>query len=125
MPGLEAALAAETEANVAKVLGDTPPVPAPAAAALRTVPRPTPTLSDMWATKERVEHELRARIRREKAAIAAAYDRDVLDLNTDYDRRIDEAITRFEAQRRTDLQTLADATAEKLREHDKLAQRMG
>jgi hypothetical protein len=89
------------------------------------VPKTQPTLIDQWVMKEKIEHELRTRIRRERTAIAAEHARAVLETNTAYDKRVDEEVTKLELARRVDLQAIDDRTSAKLHEHDRLAQRVG
>jgi hypothetical protein len=92
---------------------------------LNTVSMPHPvSLSDQWIKLERIEAELRTRIRRERMAITAEYERLVVETNQDFDRRADDMATKLEADRRNALQTLANGTAEKLREHELLSKRM-
>ena len=120
MPGLEAELNRETETAVAaeEVAQQR------YAQTLRPVPKATPSLSEQWDMKEKIEYELRARIRRERAAIAAEYDRLVMETNVAFDKRVDAELSKLELARRADLKALADMTAEKLHEHERLAQRM-
>ena len=91
---------------------------------LRPVPPKPLSLSDQWSKLQAIDQELRNRIRRERMMISAEFDRLLLETNADYDRRIDDATTRLDAERRTAIQVLIDQTAEKLREHELLARRM-
>jgi hypothetical protein len=91
---------------------------------LRPVPVKPPTLAEQWALKEKIEQELYQRIRREKVIIVAGHDQAWAKIKADYETRIDLAVSKLESERRQALQNLADATAEKLREHDLLTQRM-
>jgi hypothetical protein len=88
-----------------------------------TMPKPV-SLTDQWTKLESIERELRTRIRRERMMITAEYERLVVETNTDFDKRVDDALTKLDHERRTALQNLADHTAEKLREHELLTKRM-
>jgi hypothetical protein len=103
------ALENELEANIAAS-------PEPA---LRVVPKKD-TLLGQWTMLERIETELRARIRREELAIKADYDREFARLNSLYDQRISDSVAALEAERRLKLRDLVDATADRLRDHDTL-----
>jgi hypothetical protein len=95
------------------------------APALKPVPKVDLTLAQQWDMGEKIMTELRDRVRRERQGIIAEYDRGVTDLESDFTARIEEAIASLEAEKRTALRTLADNTAQKLREHELLAKRMG
>jgi hypothetical protein len=87
--------------------------------ALRVVPKKD-TLLGQWTMLERIQTELRARIRREELAIKADYDREFARLNSQYDQRISDSVAALEAERRLKLRDLVDATADRLRDHDTL-----
>ena len=91
---------------------------------LRPVPSKPVSLSEQWAQKERIEQELYQRVRRQKIDILAEHDRLWAETKSDFERRIDFAVSKLEAERRQALKTLADQTAEKLRDHDLLMQRI-
>ena len=82
------------------------------------------SLTDQWLKLEGIEQELRRRIRRERLAISAAYDKQVVEINQETDRKVEEALMKLESERHALLQALAATTAEKLREHELLAKRM-
>jgi hypothetical protein len=92
--------------------------------ALRPVPPKPVSLADQWDQKEKIEQQLRHRIRRERGMIIAEHDRLWAETKSDYERRIDDAVMGLELQRNQALETLRGQTAEKLRENDLLAQRM-
>jgi hypothetical protein len=83
------------------------------------------TLSQQWDMGEKIMAEIRDRVRRERQGIIAEYDRGVTDIESEFTARIEEAIASLEAEKRLALRTLADNTAQKLREHELLAKRMG
>lgn len=85
----------------------------------------TATLSTQWETLARYERELRDRVRRERLAIVAEFERLATETKGDFDRRIDDAVTQLEVQRNTALRVLRDQMEARLREHDLLSQRMG
>lgn len=83
------------------------------------------TLHDQWSMLERVDRELRERIRREKQELMTNYDRSVVEIETIYNIKIGDAIAAIETERREKLSSLADQFAQKIREHELLAKRMG
>jgi hypothetical protein len=85
----------------------------------------TATLSTQWETLARYERELRDRVRRERLAIVADFERLATETKGDFDRRIDDAVVQLEVQRNTALRVLRDQMEARLREHDLLSQRMG
>jgi len=95
---------------------DSPPV--------ETQSRPL-TLAEQLGTIQRAEQELRRRLRRERMDIQARYDAMVVEINNDFDRRIEYAVTGLEDDRRAALARMRDSTAERLREHELLVQKMG
>jgi hypothetical protein len=117
MENLERELEDSVETAVAEVAK-----PAPS---LRPVPKQPPSLLDQWDLKERIEAELRQRARRERTAIIAEHDRAWMDASADYDRKLEEATTRIENERRAFLSSLSKRTDERLREHDILVRKMG
>ena len=84
----------------------------------------TATLATQWETLGRYEQELRDRVRRERLAIVAEYERLVTETNADFERRLDDAMSALSKQRLTALRTLRDKMEDKMREHDLLSQRM-
>lgn len=91
---------------------------------LRTVPPKPVSLSEQWGKAQAIEVELRSRVQREKMAAKAEFDRLMLDIRTDYERRRDDALTILYKEERNAMQRLIEQTAEKLRELELLAQRM-
>jgi hypothetical protein len=85
----------------------------------------TQTLSTQWETLARYDRELRDRVRRERLALVAEYERLATETKADFDRRADDAIARLESERMAALRILRDDMEAKLREHDLLSQRMG
>jgi len=85
----------------------------------------TATLTTQWETLARYDRELRDRVRRERLALVAEYERLATETKADFDRRADDAIARLEVERMAALRILRDDMEAKLREHDLLSQRMG
>lgn len=111
---LEAAL---DEAVSEDTHDDSPPVETPQS-------RPM-TLTDQLNNLQQAEQILRRRLRRERMDIQARYDAMVVEINADFDRRIEYAISGLEDDRRAALARMRDSTAERLREHELLVQKMG
>ena len=86
-------------------------------------PRPQ-TLSEQWSRGQQIMEELKRRVQRERMAIQAEFDRLLVETNTDFDKRVDDAVARLDKDRRVAIQTLVDQTADRLREHELLAQKM-
>jgi hypothetical protein len=85
----------------------------------------TATLTNQWETLGRYEQELRDRVRRERLAIVAEYERLLVETKADFDRRKDDAVSQLDKQYTAALRLLRDQMETKLREHDLLSQRMG
>lgn len=82
------------------------------------------TLSEQWARGQQIMEELKRRVQSERLAIQADFDRQMVETNADYDKRIDDAIASLEKARRQAVQELVDRTQDRLREHELLAQKM-
>lgn len=127
MPGLEKNLEGAVDAALSEV--DKANVKAEVAnlhAKLGVRPVPVQaSIGDQLTRLQLVEHELRARIRRERGAIIAEHDRRWVDIQNDYAQRIPEEVARLEKLRDDELKELAAATAERLRENELVAKRMG
>ena len=98
---------------------------AQATSTLRAVTPQPVSLTDQWSKLEIIERELRDRIRRDRNTILAEHDKVWVDIQSDYAQRMSEEMSRLEKMRDADLQELTGKTAEKLREHELLAKRMG
>lgn len=73
---------------------------------------------------EKIDHELRERIRKERLAMVAQFDTAVVEIENSYREKIDNAVASLEKDKKNALADLAHITANKLREHDLLLQRM-
>lgn len=82
------------------------------------------TLTDQWTMLEKIDRELRERIRKERQQIIAQFDRDVVELNNAYTEKIENTIAMLEQDKKNELRELTDKTAQKLQEHDLLSKRM-
>ena len=112
----------ELEAAVAKAVSEIAPERPP----LRTITTPQPvSLTDQWTKLQNIETELRTRIRRERMAINAEYERLVVETNNDFDRRVDDALSRLDKERHAALQTVSHQTEARMREIETLIKRMG
>ena len=88
-----------------------------------TMPQPV-SLAEQWNKLEKIQTELTARIRRERMAIRAEYERLVVETNTDFDRRVDDALTKLDTDRQTALKNLSRQTEARLQEIETLIKRM-
>ena len=68
------------------------------------------SLTEQWTVSECIRDELRNRVRRERQALVAEYDRGVTNLQSDYAARIEEAVAMLEVEKRLALRALADKT---------------
>ena len=82
------------------------------------------TLSEQWSTLEKIDRELRERIRKERLAIVSQFDTAVVEIENTYREKIENSVALLEQQKKDALADLAHQTAQKLREHDLLNQRM-
>jgi hypothetical protein len=106
------ALEQELEAELDKGLAEAPP--------LRLAPKKEQSLLGQWSILEKIEVELRSRIRREEIDIRTTYDAVFARINSDYDLRISDAVATLESKRKMELRQLIDDTAERLRDHETL-----
>lgn len=83
------------------------------------------TVTEQWAMLEKIDRELRDRIRRERQQIISEYDRNVVELENAYSEKIGNTVAMLEQDKKNELSKLAYDTADKLRNHDLLAKRMG
>ena len=112
----------ELEMAVAKAVSEIAPPERPAFRAI-TTPQPV-SLTDQWTKLEKIQSELSARIRRERMMALAEYERLVVETNNDFDRRVDDAMTKLDTDRRTALRNLSDRTSQRLGEIELLMKRM-
>lgn len=93
-------------------------------ATLRVAPKAPVSLTEQWGLLEKIETELRDRIRRERTDIIAAYEARRVSIVNDYNQRITEEIAKLEKLRDIEMAELNEQTQEKIREHELLAKRM-
>jgi len=91
---------------------------------LRAAPRPAQSLTEQWGLLEKIETELRDRIRRERTEIVADYEARRVTIVNDYNQRITEELAKLEKLRDLELAELNEKTQERIREHELLAKRM-
>lgn len=91
---------------------------------LRPAPKTQASLTEQWGLLEKIETELRDRIRRERTEIIANHDRRWIDIQNDFKQRISEEVAKLERLRDLELAELTEQTQEKIREHEILAKRM-
>lgn len=87
--------------------------------------RPQASLAEQWSKVERVGADLRERARKERQQIISNYDRNVVELQTAYNEKIENTVAMLKQDEQIELRRLADDTAAKLREHELLIKRMG
>lgn len=90
-----------------------------------SIPHKEVSLADQWTTLEKIDRELRDRIRKERVSIIAEYDRSVVEIENLYAEKISNAIAELEQEKKNELRDLVDRVSVKLREHDLLTKRMG
>jgi len=88
-------------------------------------PPPALTPGDVWDKLKERQRSVQKRVARERWSIKEEYDRTVLAVNQDFDRRVDDALTTLADKRRYALAALADSTAKRLKDLDLLIDRMG
>jgi len=86
--------------------------------------RPTPPIDDQLMQIERIEHAIRNRIRTDKLAILAGYERSVAEFRTTCEQKISDAIYQLQNQRDQSLRTLHEETQRKLHELNRQAERV-
>lgn len=106
------------EAQLAQGLGDA------IDAEVQPAPPPALTPSDVWDKLKEREAAVVKRVKRERWMLQENYDKSVLTINQDFDRRVDDAMTELHAKRQTALKALADRTAKELKDLDLLVGRM-
>ena len=89
--------------------------------ALRAVEQ---SLTQQWSKLERIESELRDRIRRERLKLVSDYESRVLAIQNDFASKISEEVSRLEKLRDHELHALANQLHDKIHEHELLAKRM-
>jgi hypothetical protein len=106
------------EAQLAQGLGD--------AIDAEVAPAPPPALtpSDVWDKLKERENAVQKRVKRERWSIKENFDKTVLSINQDFDRRVDDALALLTEQRHRALSSLADRTAKELKDLDLLIDRM-
>jgi hypothetical protein len=91
---------------------------------LRPVESKAVTLMEQWDMHEKIGHELRERLRKEKLKILADHDHQWSQIKHDYAQRISEAVAKLESEREDELRKLVEAYQQRIREVDLLTQRM-
>ena len=90
-----------------------------------SIPHKEVSLADQWTTLEKIDRELRERIRKERISIIAEYDRNVVEIENLYAEKISNTVAAIEQEKKNELRELVDKVSEKLRDHDMLTKRMG
>lgn len=88
------------------------------------LPRQPESISDQLAKVEAINIALRERIASERMRINHEKERRLTELQQTFDRRMAEAISKIEEERRTELRHLQDEFHEEMREIDKVSQRL-
>lgn len=85
--------------------------------------RPSLPLADQLVQMERIEHAIHQRIRTERLAAMADYDRAVVEIRANYERRLSDAIARMQEERDIELRNIGELTSRRLHELGQLQMR--